>query len=137
MKSSLLLLLALLCSVQMMQGQVIDSTMTESKKEMYDFYLDRSKKLKKTGHILLAAGGGAVLTGILIGANADGWSGAGTGALIFVAGVGSSIASIPLFITAHNHKKKAELIMSAGNLGLQGGTLYESGYASVSLRIGF
>ena len=138
MKPSILLFLQALFSVQTIQSQVIDSTMTESKKEIYDFHIERSHKLKKTGYILLAAGGGAILTSYLIASNAGIYSDEMTaGVLIFLAGAGSTVASIPLFITAHNHKKKAELILSTGNLGFQSSTLYESGYASVGFRVGF
>lgn len=138
MKPPILLFLLALFSVQTIQSQVIDSTMTESKKEISDFHFERSHKLKKTGYILLAAGGGAILTSYLIASNAGLYSTEmGVGSLIFLAGVGSTVASIPLFITAHNHKKKAELILSTGNLGFQGSTLYESGYASVGFRVGF
>ena len=137
MNPSLLLLLTLLLSVQIVQSQVIDSTKTLSNPEMYDFYMQREHKLKKTGYILLASGGGAVLTGILIMANSDGWSGIGSGALIMTAGIGSTLASIPFFIIADGKRKKAEMIVATGNLKLQGLPKYQSSYATVGFEISF
>ena len=142
MKPLVLILLALLCSVQITQGQVIESStttsaMTESPQDMYDFYIERNKKLKKTGYILLASGGGAVLTGILIAATSNTWSGVGSGALIMTAGIGSTLASIPVFLVADSKKRKAELILETGNLGVQGLPLLNSGYAAAGIKISF
>lgn len=137
MKPSLLLLLALLCSIPTIHSQLIDSTKTLSNQEMYDFYKEREHKQKKTGYILLAAGGGAMLTGILIAASSNDLDRIGSGGLVMTAGILSTLTSVPFFIIASGNKKKAEFLLSTGNLGLQGLPKYQSSYAAVGFKISF
>ena len=135
MKSSLSIFLVLFFFVQMVQSQVIETTLEKPQQEMYDYHIQKHKKLKKTGFILLGAGGGAMLTGILIGAASDSWSGVGSGALVFTAGLASTIASIPVFIIGNSNKRQANLILETGKIGIGGLPLQHSSYASAGLKI--
>jgi len=91
------------------QQKTIDSSIAKEK------YLKSYKPLMKTGNILLASGGGLILVGgILIATDntkSNGWvtiiSGQEfAGALIIVAGVVTSLVSVPFYITAIVRKRK-------------------------------
>ena len=135
MKFSFSIFLVLFFFVQMVQSQVIETSLEKPQQEMYDFHIQKHKKLKKTGFILLGAGGGAMLTGILIGAASDSWGGVGSGALVFTAGLVSTTASIPVFIIGNSNKRQAKLILETGKIGMGRLPLQHLGYASVGLKI--
>jgi hypothetical protein len=137
MKSSLSIFLVLFFFVQMVQSQVIETSLEKPQQEMYDYHIQKHKKFKKTGFILLGAGGGAMLTGILIASASDSWNGVGSGALVFTAGLASTIASIPVFIIGNSDKRQANLILETGKIGFGGLPLQHSGYASAGLKISF
>ncbi|MCA0931771.1 hypothetical protein LCM02_04855 [Lutimonas saemankumensis] len=137
MKSYLLLLFIFFFNVQTAQSQVIENSTEYGHQDMYDFYMQKHKKLRKTGYILLGAGAGAMLTGWLIGVNSDTWSGAGSGALIMTVGAASSLASIPVFIVANSNKREAQVILNAGKIGAVGLPFQDTSYASVGLKISF
>jgi hypothetical protein len=77
--------------------------------------LELSKKQKKTGFILLGAGvGAAVIGGALFASNFCLWGCdsndealAGTGGILFILGVGSAIASVPVLINSGSTAKRA------------------------------
>jgi len=84
-------------------------------------YLEKSKNQKKVGRILLATGGGLILTGVVFPRGKltkEGIPGGGfylgdeykndglKGALILIGGV-SALASIPFFISSRRNAKKA------------------------------
>lgn len=137
MKLPITIFLVLFFFVQLVQSQVIETSLEKPQQEMYDYHIQKHKKLKKTGLILLGAGGGAMLTGILIGTASDSWSGVGSGALVFTAGLASTIASIPVFIIGNSNKRQANLILETGKIGIGGLPFQHSGYASVGLKISF
>ena len=137
MKSSLSIFLMLFFFVQIAQSQVMETSLEQPQQYKYDFYMEKHKKMKKTGLILLGAGGGAMLTGVIIGATSDSWSGVGSGALLFTAGLGSAIASIPVLIIGNSNKRKATLILETGNVGIKGLPKYQSSYAAVGFKISF
>ena len=83
-------------------------------------YLQKSKKQKKTGSILLAGGAGLIITafiiprgklvhdGICIGAYcSDKYKNDGIKSAFFIAGSLSSLGSIPFFIASRKNKKRA------------------------------
>jgi hypothetical protein len=83
-------------------------------------YLEKSKKQKKAGSILLAAGAGLIITsfiiprgelvhdGICIGMYcSDKYKNDGIKSAFFIAGGISALGSIPLFIISGKNKKKA------------------------------
>ena len=83
-------------------------------------YLQKSKKQKKTGSILLAGGAGLIITafiiprgklvydGICIGAYcSDKYKNDGIKSAFFVAGGISALSSIPLFIISGKNRRKA------------------------------
>ena len=137
MKSYLLIIFIFFFNFQTAQSQVIENSTEYGHQDMYDFYMEKHKKLRKTGYILLGAGAGAMLTGWLIGVNSDTWSGAGSGALIMTVGAASSLASIPVFIVANSNKREAQVILNAGKIGAVGLPFHATRYASVGLKISF
>ena len=77
-----------------------------------DYYLQKSKKQKKVGLIVLYTGLGIAAAGgivyIIHEQNKDGWLDIDfTGAYIAAGGGGVALASIPFFISASKNKKKA------------------------------
>ena len=83
-------------------------------------YLQKSKKQKKTGSILLAGGAGLIITafiiprgklvhdGICFGAYcSDKYKNDGIKSAFFIAGSLSSLGSIPFFIASRKNKKRA------------------------------
>ena len=111
----LTILIAIVMIVQSTQGQTIDSVATDTNQEMYEFLMTKHKKQNKTGLILLGSGLAATGLGILIASNDDSLgSGFATGALIYSAGVLTTISSIPVLIIAGTNKKKAEIYAQIG-----------------------
>jgi hypothetical protein len=74
-----------------------------------EYHLKTSKHRKTTALVFLATGTAAIITGILIEkphrgtGNSQSW----TGGLIEVGGVVCVLVSIPIFISAHAHKRRA------------------------------
>lgn len=110
MKIHFLVIALLFGSISISFGQETD---TLSQKENL---MKESQRLKKKGVILLSVGAGAaVIGGALFGSNFSifGYSSseetmlAGTGGLLFLAGVGCVIASIPAFSKSNKIEKEA------------------------------
>ena len=77
-----------------------------------DYYLQKSKKQKKIGLIVLYTGLGIAATGGIVyqihESNSDGWLDFDfTGAYIAAGGGAVALASIPFFISSSKNKKKA------------------------------
>ena len=137
MKSYLLLLFIFFFNFQTAQSQVVENSTEYGHQDMYDFYMQKHKKLRKTGYILLGAGAGAVLTGWLIAVHTGTYSGVGSGVLMMTVGIASSLASIPVFIVANSNKREAQVILNAGKIGAVGLPFHDTRYASVGLKISF
>ena len=133
MKQLFLFLLVLIFSTQGILSQEKELKTEKSPQEMYDFYSLKHKKLKRTGFIILGAGVGAIITGIVITATADSYD----GVFIFLAGATTTFASIPVFIVAKSKKRKAEAILGTGKIGIEGVSFDNSRYVSVGLKINF
>lgn len=75
-----------------------------------DYYLEKSKKQKKTAWIVLGTGLGIAAIGGLVqlsNANSNSWNFDFTGAYIAIGGGVLSLASIPCFVNAAKNKKLA------------------------------
>lgn len=109
MKTLLLVIALFISSISISFGQETD---TLSQKENL---LKESQRLHKKGAILLSTGAGAaVIGGVLFASNfcifgctTSQEALAGTGGLLFLAGVGTMIASIPAFSKSGKASKKA------------------------------
>ena len=124
--------------VQSAQGQIVDSVATDTNQEMYEFLMAKHKKQNKTGLILLGSGLAATGLGILIASNDDSLgSGFAAGALIYSAGVLTTISSIPVLIIAGTNKKKAEIYAQIGQHRMIDYNQDNSKAVAVGLKIQF
>ena len=124
--------------VQSAQGQIVDSVATDTNQEMYEFLMAKHKKQNKTGLILLGSGLAATGLGILIASNDDSLgSGFTAGALIYSAGVLTTISSIPVLIIAGTNKKKAEIYAQIGQHRMIDFNQDNSKAVAVGLKIQF
>jgi hypothetical protein len=135
----LMLCAMLSLSFQLAQGQVIDTLNAETKKEMYDFYMTKSKKQNKTGLILLGSGIVAIGTGFILGNNSDSFfdSEATSGALLILAGGLATLSSIPVLAVAGSNKNKAETYVQIGTQRPMNLAAPNSNVVSVGLKLEF
>jgi len=137
---NLIIFLVLIFTFQSVQSQVTDSLTVKSKQEMYDFYIAKNKKLKTTGSVLLGTGVAAMGVGFALTNNSDvldssnDW---GYGAGFMLVGSLSAISSMPVFIMAKKHKRKAEAILGSGEVGIGAIPFNDTKYASVGIKISF
>lgn len=121
MKHFLLLLSIFMFSSQMVVGQVIESSQEKSPQELFDFHTLKQKKNKKAAFKCLSGGAILIVTGAVIGVGgfANEKSGLAAGGVIAMA-IGSiaTITSIPLYISAGNHKRKARMSLQSGTVAL-------------------
>ena len=138
MKFTLSIFLVLVFTFQLVQSQVIEPSTEKSQKEMYDFYISKHKKLKKTGLILLGAGVVATGVGYAIAYNGSLYDDEFTaGAGLALAGVLTTISSIPVLIISGSNKRKANAIEGSGEVGIGAIPFNNTRYASVGIKINF
>ena len=85
---------------------------TQSSPELSkDYYLQKSKNQKITAWVLLGAGVGMTVGGLLINLDQPYYGGSSTdnakGLWLSYVGIASTLASIPFFISSHKNKKRA------------------------------
>lgn len=77
-------------------------------RESKDYYIQKSKKQKTAGWILLGAGAGLITTAFIVGNSNDATiDDIGTSGGLVIAGTLAGIGSIPLFIASSRNKRKA------------------------------
>jgi hypothetical protein len=86
--------------------------------ELGQYYNQKSKKLKNTGWTLLGVGAGLITTSIVVAANADYYNDAAFvfSSIAILAGTGSMIASIPVFVAGAKNKGRAEILLRHDNV---------------------
>jgi thiamine pyrophosphate-dependent acetolactate synthase large subunit-like protein len=129
--------LIFLFAFEMVSGQVNEPQPINQKQDMYDFYSLKHKRLKTTGFILLGAGVGLTVGGIAVAASSDSWDGAGSGAIMFIAGGLSTIASIPVFIFSGSNKRKAKTYLVGGTVSGRNITFNNTRFLSIGLKTNF
>ncbi|WP_242157318.1 hypothetical protein [Aestuariivivens sediminis] len=114
--------LLMFCSIT--HAQKLEPSSVSSNIESYDFHIQKYKETRTIGFILAAAGGVSLITGLVISADDALWDamgdafvdGEGEAGLklngFMIGGVCASLASIPFFVKADDHKKKANLLLS-------------------------
>lgn len=119
----LLIICTLSCIITNLNAQVnpnmqIQKPMTDL--ELGQYYSQKSKKLKNTGWTLLGIGAGLVTSSILIAGNADFENEVAFtySAIALLAGTGSMIASIPVFVAGAKNKGRAEVLLRQDNIPL-------------------
>ncbi|WP_242094117.1 hypothetical protein [Aestuariivivens sediminicola] len=113
--------LLLICSLA--QAQQLEPTSESSALESYDFHIQKYRKNQTLGIINLAAGGVFLITGMVISFDDALWDAMGDAFVdgegeadlkingFMIGGVCASLASIPFFMKANEHKKKANLLL--------------------------
>ncbi len=119
----LFLLFTITCLLSNLNAQVnpdmqIQKPMTDI--ELGQYYQQKGKKLKNTGLILLGAGAGLISSSILISWNANYYNESAFvfSSIAFLAGTGSIIASIPVFVAGAKNKGRAEVLLRHNNIPL-------------------
>ena len=134
MKKILIFLMLLLFTVRAF-GQEIPST--EFSKE---YYLEKSKKQKTTGWVMLAGGVVVTIVGV-IGFSSTDWDESSSDAYGFmtVGGPLICLGSIPFFISSGSNAKKAATLSFSNQPILlpQQGSLVQNSQPSLSLKIDF
>ncbi|WP_347923119.1 hypothetical protein [Pontimicrobium sp. SW4] len=101
-------------------GQEIPTNSNETPQELYDFHISKKKSNNIAGWITL--GGGAAMFIAGIGINLDPKQLASSqdnnkGLWLSYLGGATTLASIPLFIAAGKHKRKAKIQLQQGAVG--------------------
>lgn len=108
---------------QISEAQVIDSTTTKTPHELYDFHTLKQKRNKTTAWVLVGSGLLMTLSGLVVN-SADEAVGAATlglvdaeevhkGDWLIYVGGATTLASIPFFISAGKHKRKASISLKS------------------------
>jgi hypothetical protein len=118
----LIFVLTLTCLICNLNAQVnpgeMQKPMTDI--ELGQYYKQKSKNQKTAGWILLGGGAALFTSSIIIAENADFENEAAfvVGSIAFLAGTGSMIASIPVFISGSKNKGRAEILLKQHNIPL-------------------
>ena len=140
-------LLIVLLSSQIAQGQVIEQSNTKSAQELFDYHTLKQKKNKTTAWILLGSGvamtiggfatlkndGEKLFRNLLTGKDAN----AGASAFLIIGGGATTLASIPFFVSASKHGRKATISLKRGQNAAVIRALDRYNYLAVSLKIDF
>nr|WP_321237481.1 hypothetical protein [uncultured Psychroserpens sp.] len=101
-------------------GQVLTDEGNQSLQELYDFHTSK-KKINKTAAWITLGGGVAMIIGGFGWNSSTGFDGDTTnnsdGLWLSYLGGASTLVSIPLFIAAGKHKKKAKVQIQNGAIG--------------------
>lgn len=121
-------------------GQVLTEEENQSPQELYDFHLKKKRANNLAGWLALGGGVVTVVTGFIVSTdelidsidlNSD-TNSKNNGEWLVVAGGVMTLASIPLFISAGKHKKKAKIQLQNGAVGFT-----NINYTGVSLSFSF
>jgi hypothetical protein len=131
-----------LLATQLVNAQTIKPHQTESAQELHVNYIEKYKRYKTTGRVLLGSGIGLILGGGIVFAvyAKQGYNGAApttAETLFFIIGPGAALASIPFFVLAKQNKRKAALAIKGESVTLGNTTFYKSNYIALALKIQF
>lgn len=110
-----------------------------------EYYLEKSKKQRQTGTVLLVGGTAMAITGILIMGSGDSEGEVGmsqqdaTGSFLFLGGLVADLISIPILISASHHKRiAADLTFDYQRINVpQQNGMTRAAQPGVTLRIRF
>ena len=122
MKQILLLLIFCLGFINLTTGQQMTTNSNQSPQELYDFHISKKKANNLAGWITLGSGAAMIIGGL-------GWNVSGgivdgdinnnnKGLWLSYLGGATTLASVPLFIAAGKHKRKAKIQLQQGAVGL-------------------
>ncbi|TJY34668.1 hypothetical protein [Pontimicrobium aquaticum] len=122
MKKTLLLIVFSLGFISQVVSQEIPKNSQKASQELYDFHIRKKKANKLAGWITLVGGVAMIVGGYGINMSGGIVDGDSTnnnkGLWLSYLGGATTLASIPLFISAGKHKKKAKLQLQQGAIGL-------------------
>jgi len=136
----LLLICTLTCIITNLNAQVnpdkhVQKPMTDL--ELGQYYSQKSKKLKNTGWALLGVGAGLITSSIVVAWNVSYYNETAyvASGIAFLAGTGSMIASIPVFVAGAKNKGRAEILLRQHNIPLSLGKSRNIQLKSVGIGI--
>lgn len=119
-KVFLLIIVILFTGIIQINAQTSSQENVQYYQELYDYHMERRKANNTTGWILLGGGIGMIIGGI-------GWNSSisidgdssnnSEGLFLSYIGGACTIASIPIFISAKRHKKRAKIQLQHGAVG--------------------
>jgi len=148
MKRLLSMFLILIMSSQLINGQVIEQVNNNSQQELYDFHMLKHKKNKIAAWVMVSSGIAMVTIGSIINSievvcdvppYGEDWNcptNQQADWLYYVGGA-VTVSSIPFFISAGNHKRKAKLYLKSENVTFNVISIEKSNYLAIGLTIPF
>ena len=130
MKKVFLSALIIIFFAQVISAQAEDSLINKSPQALHDFYIQKRNTNRTWGWITLSSGVIMLASGTAI-AYEHLFDEGNQGAGLALAGIVSTLVSIPLFISAGKNKRKAKLALSGGKIGF-GNDYNSSNYLSIS-----
>jgi len=134
MKRLLGILLILIMSSQLIQGQVIEPQSEKTPQQLYDFYSLKQNRTKTAAWICIGSGIVMIGAGMAINVGATNANG---GLWLSYVGAATTLVSIPLFIKVGNHKRKAKLYLKSKNVTFNVISIEKSNYLAIGLTIPF
>ena len=140
MKKVLPIVLGLIFSFQISQGQVKQAT-NEVNQVQYDFLISKHKKQLTGGLIFLGVGVASLAAGIVTNrntnknSNSTNYIDVAAGAGLIAVGVIFTIISIPLLISSGKNKRKAKAFIASENIGFNAMPSLNTRYVSLGLSI--
>ncbi len=136
MKQTLLILVFCLGFINLTTGQQMPTNSNQTPQELYDFHISKKKANNLAGWITLGGGVAMIVGGLginmsggILGSEDDN----NKGLWLSYLGGATTLASIPLFISAGKHKKKAKIQLQQGAIGL-----YDNiNYSGLSISLTF
>jgi len=141
MKRTLALFFVLLFAFEMANGQVIETQPEKTPEQLYDFHILKNKQNKTAAWICL--GSGIVMIGAGMAINLGGGildndsTNNNEGLWLSYVGAATTLVSIPLFIKAGSHKRKAKLSLKGNSVSFGNIVIEKSNYVSMALTIPF
>ena len=138
MKRTFIIFLVLVFSFKLAQSQVSEPTPEPSQEKTYGYYIQKHHSQRVTGWVLLGTGVGMAIAGTAMVSQQNDLNGTeDVGTFLLITGGATTIASIPVLISSGKNKKKANAIMEAGKVGINGASVNQPRYVSVGLRMEF
>jgi hypothetical protein len=135
MKQIVTLLILFLFIMQLVAAQKNDTSSLRSPQALHDSYMHKYK----TNHIIawscLGAGTAMLIGGIAIKVNNGLLSNNSQGQWLTYLGFGTTLASIPFFISAGRNKRQARLALKAQSISIGNNTLNQLKYKAVVLTV--
>jgi len=124
-KSKCITLAGVLLLCTLANSQALEPSKQDSQLETYDFHIKKYKSNRTTGRILLITGSVSFVAGMVINladvdntiiemaitGESEGTAGTDLGSGLMIGGAVAALASIPFYIKAKEHDKKANLLL--------------------------